>query len=95
MTKTKGPDIRLHSMGMAEAYGLRPLSEAGAGYVGGFADRTKGRWHDGVFWFHESLLPRDALIASGLEVVAGIGDTDAHDLPWPDPYVHERLRNVH
>lgn len=80
----QSPDIRLHSMGAAEAYGLRPLSDAGTAYIGGFADRTRGRWHGGVFWFHESLLPRETLIASGLEVVAGIGDTHEHDLPWPD-----------
>ena len=77
------PDIRIHSLGAAEAYGFRPLTEAGRRFVDGHRAMVRGNWQDGIFWFHERFMPRHALAASPLRIVGGIGDSDAHDVPWP------------
>jgi hypothetical protein len=83
---TGKPDIRVHSVGAANAYGFRPLSEAGSAFVNGHAAMVPGKWQDGIFWFNDRFMPRAALNASPLNIVAGIGDTDEHDRPWPrDP----------
>lgn len=77
------PDIRIHSNGAASSYGFRPLTQAGLLFVAGHAAMVKGNWQDGVFWFWDHLMPREALDATPLKLVAGIGDTDEHDKEWP------------
>lgn len=86
MTTTTTPaDIRIHSNGAAESYGFRPLTDAGRAFVNGHAAMVKGRWQDGVFWFWDCYMPRAALNDTPLNIVAGIGDNDAHDKPWYRP----------
>jgi hypothetical protein len=79
---TAPADIRVHSNGAAESYGFRPLTEAGAAFVNGHAAMVKGRWQDGVFWFWDLYMPREALNDTPLNVVSGIGGSDEHDRPW-------------
>ncbi len=81
---TRNPDIRVHSLGMACLYGFRPMTPAGKLFVDGHAAMVKGNWNEeGVFWFQDRFMPREALEASPLRIVAGVGDTDEHDRPWP------------
>lgn len=81
--KKETPDLRVHSLGMANAYGFRPMTDAGKLFVDAHAAMVKGNWNEGVFWFHDRFMPRAALEASSLRIVAGVGDTNEHDTPWP------------
>lgn len=83
MSKSTTADIRVHSNGSAESYGLRSLTAAGAVFVNAHAAMVRGKWRDGVFWFWDPYMPRQALNDTPLTVVAGIGDTDQYDRPWP------------
>lgn len=82
------PDIRMRSNGAAETRALMFLTPAGEAFVRSFAATARGYWRDteDTFFFHESLFPAEELKASGLKIVAGIGTTDAHDVPWPHDY---------
>ncbi len=82
MTIDTTPDIRIHSNGSANAYGFRPLTDAGAAFVGAHASMVPGRWLDGVFWFNDVYMPREALNDTPLNLVSGIGDTADHDREW-------------
>ena len=79
------PDLRVHSLGMASAYGFRPLTAAGRTFVQGFAAKIEGKWSDdGVYWFSDHLAsPYEVLQSSPLNAVSGIGTTSEHDRPWP------------
>jgi hypothetical protein len=82
--KKDTPDLRVHSLGMASAYGFRPMTAAGRAFVDEFASRVTGKWSDdGVYWFSDRLAsPYRELEGSTLNVVSGVGDTDEHDRPW-------------
>ena len=79
---TTTADIRIHSNGSAESYGFRPLTPAGTAFVNGHAAMVSGRWVDGVFWFWDGYMPREALNRTHLMLVAGIGDSDEYDVEW-------------
>ena len=75
------PDIRIKSIGAACLYGLAPLTDAGRAWIEEHAIPIGGGWGDGTFWMPDDLLPRQALKASGLQIVCGIGDTNERDMP--------------
>lgn len=78
------PDIRIKSISAACLYGLAPLTDPGQAWIEEHAITIGAGWGDGTFWMPDQLLPRQALKASGLEIVCGIGDTDEHDMPARD-----------
>jgi hypothetical protein len=78
------PDLRVHSLGMASAYGFRPMTPAGRAFVQEFAAKIEGKWSDdGVYWFSDHLAsPYDVLEGSPLNIVSGVGATREYDRPW-------------
>jgi hypothetical protein len=83
--KKDTPDLRVHSLGMASAYGFRPMTAAGRAFVQDFAAKVEGKWSDdSVYWFSDHLAsPYQVLEGSSLNVVSGVGVTSEHDRPWP------------
>lgn len=83
--KKDTPDLRVHSLGMASAYGFRPMTAAGRAFVQDFAAKVEGNWSDdGVYWYSDHLAsPYDVLAGSPLNVVSGVGETSENDRPWP------------
>jgi hypothetical protein len=81
---TRDPDIRMRSNGAAETRALMYCTPKGEAFVRTFAAKTPGFWREeeSTYFFHETLLPVDELNASGLKLVAGIGTTAEHDMPW-------------
>lgn len=83
--RAANPDIRMRSNGSAESRALMYITKEGEDFVRAIAAKTKGVWREdeNTYWMHDSLFPGDELRASGIRVVAGIGTTDEHDMPWP------------
>jgi hypothetical protein len=79
------PDIRMRSNGSAESRALMYITKTGEDFVRAIAAKTKGVWREKeqTYWMHDRLFPGEELRASGLRLVAGIGTTDEHDMPWP------------